>query len=208
VIVSSLLARARRAAPDAAPGRAALTIGAVALATAGLAACSGSSGPTASSSPPAASPATSSPAAPASSSPAAPASPPPGSLDVCTAVTSAQVGTAMGGATVETTTGSAVGGNSACTYTLTIVKGDDASVEVVVGDTTAYAGFSGQVSKAASPPGSVIPVEQLGQQAVGSSVGIAILTPKHAILVLNERAAVGKLTDDISLAKILVAHIG
>ena len=207
MVVSSLLARARRAAPEGAPGRAALAISAVALATAGLAACSGSSGPAASSPSPSAAPASSSPAAPASSSPAAPASAPPGSLDVCTAVTTAQVGTAMS-ATVEATTGSAVGGNSACTYTLTIVKGDDASVEVVVGDTTAYAGFSGQVSKAASPPGSVISVGQLGQQAVGSSAGIAVLTPKHAILVLNERAAVGKLSSDISLAKSLVANIG
>jgi hypothetical protein len=111
-------------------------------------------------------------------------------------------------AVVETTTGSAVGGNSACTYTLTILKGDDAAVQVEVGDVSAFAGFSALVSSAASPPGSSLPVGQLGQQAVGSSAGVAVLTPKHAILVRNERAAVGKLTDDISLARILVAHIG
>ncbi|HEY6481145.1 MAG TPA: hypothetical protein VIZ00_14020 [Streptosporangiaceae bacterium] len=206
MVVSNLLARARRAVPEAAPGRAALTIGAVALATAGLAACSSSSGPAASSSSPTI-PASSSPAAPASSSPATTASAPPGSLDACTAVTTAQVGTAMG-ATVETTTGSVVDGNSACTYILTILKGDDASVQVVVGDVTAFPGFTGQVSVNASPPGSSLPVGQLGQEAAASSAGVAVLTAKHAILIRNERAAVGKLSNDVSLAKILVAHLG
>jgi hypothetical protein len=207
VVVSNLLARARRAAPETAPGRAALTIGAVALAAAGLAACSGSSAPAASSSSPAATPASSTPAAPVSSSPTTATSTPAGSLDVCTALTTAQVATAMS-ATVETTEGSAPGGNSACTYTLTISKGDDASIQVQVGDGAAYGSFSQFVSSNASPPGSSLPVAQVGQEAVGSSAGIAVLTAKHAILVRNERAAVGKLSDDISLAKILVANLG
>jgi hypothetical protein len=111
-------------------------------------------------------------------------------------------------ATVETTTGSVVDGNSACTYILTILKGDDASVQVVVGDATAFPGFTGQVSVNASPPGSSLPVGHLGQEAVASSAGVAVLTAKHAILIRNERAAVGKLTNDVSLAKILVAHLG
>ena len=110
MVVSNLRARSRRAAPDAARGRAALTIGAVALATAGLAACSSSSGPAAelvvaggqlqSGRP-----------GQLESGRAGRARRAAGSLDVCTAVTTAQVGTAMG-ATVETTTGSVVDGNS------------------------------------------------------------------------------------------------
>jgi hypothetical protein len=204
VIASNLRSRARRAAPEAARGRAALTISAVALAAAGLAACSSSSAPTAGSSSPAASPAdpASSPASsPAASSPAAASGP-----DVCSVLTSAQVASFTRDEVEQVTPGQ-VGANSACTYVLS-----NSAIQVQVaptGSSAAYDGFSGQVYSGANPAGSAVSVPGLGQQAIASSVGVAVQSAKHAYLVLN---AHGQLPSqnaiDFSLAKALVSALG
>jgi hypothetical protein len=202
VIASNLLSRARRAAPEAAPGRAALTISAVALATAGLAACSSSSAPTASSSSPAASsaaPASSS--APAASSPAAASGP-----NVCSVLTSAQVASFTADEVEQVTRGQ-VGANSACTYVLS-----NSTIQVQVaphGSSAGYTGFSGLVSSGANPAGSAVSVPGLGQQAIASNVGVAVQGAKYAYLVLNAHGQVPSQTAiDYKMAKVLLSALG
>jgi hypothetical protein len=208
VIASNLLSRARRAAPEAAPGRAALIIGAAALAAAGLAACSSSSAPAASSSSPAASPA--SPAAPAApaSSPAAAASSPAAASgpDVCSLLTSAQVASFTADQVEQVTPGQ-VGANSACTYVLS-----NSAIQVQVarpGSAAGYSGFSGQVIAGASPPGSAVSVPGLGQEAIASNLGVAVQGAKYAYLVLNAHGQVpGQTAVDYKMARVLLSALG
>jgi hypothetical protein len=203
VIASNLLSRARRAAPEAALGRPALTISAVALAAAGLAACSSSSAPAASSSSsPAASPAApaSSPA-PAASSPAAASGP-----DVCSVLTSAQVASFTADQVEQVAPGE-VDANSACTYVLS-----NSAIQVQVAPPASpagYSGFSGQVSAGANPPDSAVSVPGLGQQAVASSVGVAVQGAKHAYLVLNLHGQVpGQTAADYKMVRVLLSALG
>jgi hypothetical protein len=203
VIASNLLSRARRAAPEAAPGRPALAISAVALAAAGLAACSGSSAPAASpSAAPASSSAPASSPAPAASSPPAAASGP----NVCSLLTSAQVASFTDDVVEQVTRGQ-VGANSACTYVLS-----NSTIEVQVaphGSSAGYPGFSGLVSSGANPAGSAVSVPGLGQQAVASNVGVAVQGAKYAYLVLNAHGQVSSQTAiDYKMAKVLLSALG
>jgi hypothetical protein len=205
VIASNLLSRARRAAPEAAPGRAALIIGAAALAAAGLAACSSSSAPAASSSSPAASPAA--PAAPASSPAAAASSPAAASgPDVCSLLSSAQVASFTADQVEQVTPGQ-VGANSACTYVLS-----NSAIQVQVarpGSAAGYSGFSGQVIAGASPPGSAVSVPGLGQEAIASNLGVAVQGAKYAYLVLNAHGQVpGQTAVDYKMARVLLSALG
>jgi hypothetical protein len=204
-IASNLLSRALRAAPEAALGRVVLAIGAVALATAGLAACSGKSTPGAGSSP-SASTSASAPAsssAPATSSPAVSASGGLSGPNVCSILTAAQVGSIMGDP-VSNTTRSQDGANSACTYALV-----HSTIEVDLapnGSAANYAGFSGQVSSGASPAGSAIAVPGLGQQALLSSVGVAVRTGQSAFLVRNVSGQVAN-QRDVELSRTLISAL-
>ena len=204
MIASNLLSRARRAAPGAAPGRPALTISAVALAAAGLAACSSSSAPATSSSSPAATPAAaaSSPApAPAASSPAVAGGP-----DVCSVLTSAQVASFTADQVEQAAPGQ-VDANPACTYVLS-----NSSIQVQVAppaSSAGYSGFSGRVSSGANPPGSAVSVPGLGQQAVASSVGVAVQGAKYAYLVLNLHGQVpGQTAADYKMVRVLLSALG
>jgi hypothetical protein len=205
VIASNLLSRARRAAPEAALGRAALIIGAAALAAAGLAACSSSSAPAASASSPAASPAA--PAAPASSPAAAASSPAAASgPDVCSLLSSAQVASFTADQVEQVTPGQ-VGANSACTYVLS-----NSAIQVQVarpGSAAGYSGFSGQVIAGASPPGSAVSVPGLGQEAIASNLGVAVQGAKYAYLVLNAHGQVpGQTAVDYKMARVLLSALG
>lgn len=205
MIASNLLSRARRAAPEAAPGRAALIIGAAALAAAGLAACSSSSAPAASASSPAASPAA--PAAPASSPAAAASSPAAASgPDVCSLLSSAQVASFTADQVEQVTPGQ-VGANSACTYVLS-----NSAIQVQVarpGSAAGYSGFSGQVIAGASPPGSAVSVPGLGQEAIASNLGVAVQGAKYAYLVLNAHGQVpGQTAVDYKMARVLLSALG
>ena len=197
MIASNLLSRARRAAPGAAPGRPALTISAVALAAAGLAACSSSSAPAASSSSRAATPA----AAASSPAPAAASGP-----DVCSVLTSAQVASFTADQVQQVAPGQ-VGANPACTYVLS-----NSSIQVQVAppaSSAGFSGFSGQVSSGANPPGSTVSVPGLGQQAVASSVGVAVQGAKYAYLVLNLHGQVpGQTAADYKMVKVLLSALG
>ena len=204
MIASNLLSRARRAAPEAALGRPALTISAVALAAAGLAGCSSSSAPAASSSSPAATPAAaaSSPApAPAASSPAVAGGP-----DVCSVLTSAQVASFTADQVEQAAPGQ-VDANPACTYVLS-----NSSIQVQVAppaSSAGYSGFSGRVSSGANPPGSAVSVPGLGQQAVASSVGVAVQGAKYAYLVLNLHGQVpGQTAADYKMVRVLLSALG
>jgi hypothetical protein len=204
VIASNLLSRARQAAPEAALGRVVLTISAAALATAGLSACSGKSTPSAGSSPTASASAPASSAAPATSSPAVSASAPVSGPNVCSILTSAQVGSIMGDP-VSHVTRSQDGANSACTYALV-----HSTIEVDVapsGSAADFAGFSGLVNSGASPAGSAIAVPGLGQHALLSSAGVAVQTAKHAFLVRNVSGQVGNQLD-VTLSKTLITALG
>jgi hypothetical protein len=202
VIASNLLSRARRAAPEAALGRPALTISAVALAAAGLAACSSGSAPAASSSSPAATPAAaaSSPV-PAASSPAVAGGP-----HVCSVLTSAQVASFTADQVEQAAPGQ-VDANPACTYVLS-----NSSIQVQVAppaSSAGYSGFSGRVSSGANPPGSAVSVPGLGQQAVASSVGVAVQGAKYAYLVLNLHGQVpGQTAADYKMVRVLLSALG
>jgi hypothetical protein len=209
VISSNLRSRARQAAPAAAWGRAALTTGSVALAAAALAACSGSSGPGATSSTPAA--ATSAPAtsaAPATSSPAAAGSSgtAAGGLNVCSSLTEAQVASITHDV-VELAAPTNAGGISACAYALsnTIVTAQVAPS----GSSVGWTGFSELVSQEAKPAGSATPVPGLGQQAVSSSAGVAVMGTKYDYLILNAKGqAANQLSDDVAMARVLLKALG
>jgi hypothetical protein len=208
VISSNLRSRARQAAPAAARGRAALTTGALALAATALAACSGSSAPSASSSTPTA--ATSAPAtsaAPATSSPApAGSSGAAAGLNVCSSLTEAQVASITHDV-VELSTPTNVGGISACAYALsnTIVTAEVAPS----GSSVGWTGFSELVSQEAKPAGSATPVPGLGQQAVSSSAGVAVMGTKYDYLILNAKGqAANQLSDDVAMARVLLKALG
>lgn len=182
--------------------RAAVAVGAVALAAAGLAACSSTGTPSTVSSSPAASgsdPASS--AAPASSSPAAASGP-----DVCSILTSAHVASITADLVEQATRGQ-VGANSACTYTLS-----NSSIQVQVAPASSsagYAGFSGLVSAGANPAGSAVAVPGLGQQAISSSVGVAAQGAKYAVLVLNNHGQIpNQLRSDVEMAQVLISALG
>jgi hypothetical protein len=208
VITSTLLSRARRAAPGAALGRAAGTISAVALAMAGLAACSSGSTPSTATLTPAATsaPATSaSSAAPATSSPAPAGSSPAASLlNVCSVLTREQVGSIMGDP-VSDVVRSNFGATSLCTYALV-----DSTIEVEVapsGSAVDYAAFTSMVTSEANPAGSEIPVSGLGQHSLLSSFGVAVQTAQHAFLVRNVRGQVPNQLF-VKLSKTLVTALG
>jgi hypothetical protein len=194
------------AAPGAAWARTALgiAIGAASLAAA-VAACSSS---------PAAAPAPSSAAASASAS-AAPAALPTPSVngatgpDVCSALPAAEVASATGHE-VENVVGSQIIGTNACTYQLR-VDPSQAFIQVQVaqpGSAASYASFTAVVTAGANPKGSAIAVPGIGQQATGSSAGMAVRTARHDILILNQGSAAGSLSADAQLAKILASHFG
>jgi hypothetical protein len=206
VIASNLLSRARQAAPEAALGRVVLSISAAALAAAGLSACSGKSTPSTGSSPTASvsASAPASSAAPASSSPAVSASAPASGPNVCSILTSAQVGSIMNDP-VSHVTRSQDGANSACTYALV-----HSTIEVDVapsGSAADFAGFSGLVTAGASPAGSAVAVPGLGQHSLLSSAGVAVQTAKHAFLVRNVSGQVANQLD-VQLSKTLITALG
>jgi hypothetical protein len=207
VNTSTLLSRARRAAPEAAPGRAVLTISAIALAVAGLAACSSSSTPTTATLTPAATsaaPATSSPA-PATSSPAPAGSSAAASLlNVCSVLPREQVGSIMGDP-VSDVVRSNFGATSLCTYALV-----HSTIEVEVaptGNAADYAAFAVMVTSNANPAGSAIPVSGLGQHSLLSNFGVAVQTAQHAFLVRNLRGEVANQTY-VTLSKALITALG
>jgi hypothetical protein len=215
VLSSTLLPRARRAARAAAPARAALTISAIALATAGLAACSSSSAPAASSSsaPAAGSASSSAPAAssPGASSPAASSAPGPAAArgpDVCSVLTSTRVASITGDSAGQVTRGQA-GTSSTCSYSL---RNGTLSIEVEVaprGSSAGYAGFSGLVTAGASPPGSAASEPGLGQQALASSFGVAVQGARYAYLVINAHGQVSDpLGTDLKMARVMVSTLG
>jgi len=208
VIASNLRTRARRRAPAAAPGRAVLATGAVALCAAGLAACSSSSapkaGPSASASATSAAPATSAPSgtASAASSPSTQVSGP----DVCSAVTPAQIA-AITKDVVEVTVRGQLGSSATCSYTLS-----DSVIQVQVTTAAAAAGypvFSQRVTDGAVPAGSAIAVPGLGEQSMASTVGVTARTARWAVLVLNQRGTVtSQLSDDVAIAKAALSGLG
>jgi hypothetical protein len=209
VLSSNLRARARHAAPPAALGRAALTISAVALATAALAACGGRPGPPAS---PSSAGRAGSAAAAASAAAAPAASRGPGAgaggPDVCSVLTTGQVASITGEPVGRVTRGRA-GASSTCSYSLN--RGASSiEVEVVPHSTPAdYSGFSGLVTTGASPPGSARSEAGLGLHAVASSFGVAVQGDQYAYLVLNAHGQVrNPLGSDLRLARILVAALG
>jgi hypothetical protein len=215
VLSSNLRARARHAAPSAAPGRGALTISAVALAIAALAACGGSPAPppspsSASSAGPAGPAGTATSAAAAASAPAASRGPGAAAAgpDVCSVLTTGQVASITGEPVGRVTRGRA-GASSTCSYSLN--RGASSiEVEVAPHPTPAdYSGFSGLVTTGASPPGSARSEAGLGQHAVASSFGVAVQGARYAYLVLNAHGQVrNPLGSDLKLARILVAALG
>jgi hypothetical protein len=202
---STLLSRARRAAPGAAPGRAAVTISAVALAVAGLAACSSGSTPTTATLTPAATSAPATSAAPATSSPApAGSSAAASGLNVCSVLTREQVGSLMGEPVFDMVR-SNFGAISLCTYSMV-----HSTIEVEVaptGSASDYAGFSGLVTSGANPADSAVAVPGLGQQALLSSFGVAVQTPAHAFLIRNVRGQVPNQLA-VTLSKTIITALG
>jgi hypothetical protein len=205
VITSTLLSRARRAAPGAALGRAAGTISAVALAMAGLAACSSSSTPTTATLTPAATSAPATSAAPVTSSPAPAGSSGAASLlNVCSVLTREQVGSIMGDP-VSDVVRSNFGATSLCTYALV-----HSTIEVEVaptGNAADYSAFAVMVTSNADPAGSAIPVSGLGQHSLLSNFGVAVQTAPHAFLVRNLRGQVANQLY-VTLSKALITALG
>lgn len=205
---TSLLARARRAAPEAAAGRAVLAISAAALATAVLAACSATSAPGTSPAPPAsspASPASSAAADPATSGPVASAGPLKSGADLCSILTSAQV-SSITGESVEAAVPMQIEADYSCTYALS-----NSAIQVQVapgGSMIGYADFSRLVSSRARPAGSAISVPGLGDQSVASSAGVGVKTPGYAILVAGIGQMTGHLGIEVKVARVLVARLG
>ena len=206
--MTTLLSRARQAAAEAALGRAVLTIGAVALATASLAACGGSATPAASTSsaaPVSASAPASSPA-PATSSPAAASSGPAGAVNVCSALTSAQVASITHDVVVVAVPTRDV--FSLCSY---VLSNNSIVVASVAPSTSAvgWTGFSGLVSSKASPAGSATPVRGLGQQAISSSAGVAVQGTKYDYLVVYEKGhAANQLSNEVAMARVMLRDLG
>jgi hypothetical protein len=207
--------------PEAARGRAALTISAVALAAAGLAACSSSPAPATVSPPASAAAGSASPASsaspPARAGAASPAASSPADAagagaargpNVCSVLTSTRVASITGDPAGPATRGQA-GASSTCSYSL---RNGAASIEVEVaprGGPADYSGFSGLVTAGASPPGSAVSEPGLGQRALASSFGVAVQGARYAYLVLNAHGQVSNpLGSDLKLARVLVSALG
>ena len=205
--MTTLLSRARQAAAEAALGRAVLTIGAVALATASLAACGGSATPAASTSSaaPVSASAPASSVAPATSSPAAASSGPAGAVNVCSALTSAQV------ASITHDVVEVAVPTHEIFYECAYVLSNSTVVASVAPSTSSvgWTGFSALVSSKASPAGSATPVRGLGQQAISSSAGVAVQGTKYDYLVVYGKGhAASQLSNEVAMARVLLRDLG